>query len=59
LEGIDALIATRPENLVVGIAGSESEIDLWFDKSDRVWKFESNYQLTTNYIFSDEIMINE
>lgn len=59
LDGIDALIATHTANLVVGIAGSDSEIDLWFDKSDRVWKMDCQYELTTNYIFSNEIMINE
>ena len=59
LDGVDALIATHTNNLIVGIAGSDSEIDLWFDKSDRVWKMDCQYELTTNYLFPSEIMINE
>lgn len=57
----DVLICTPEENLYLGVDGeSDSEtVDLYFDKSDRTFKFVVEYAYCTNYCFSEFVYINE
>ena len=57
----DVLICTPEDNLYLGVDGeSDSEtVDLYFDKSDRTFKFVVEYAYCVNYAFSEFIYINE
>jgi hypothetical protein len=57
----DVILATPEDNLYLGVDGeSDSEtVDLYFDKSDRTFKFVIEYAYSTNYAFSEYVYINE
>ena len=57
----DVLLATPEDNLYLGVDGeSDSEtVDLYFDKSDRTFKFVVEYAYCVNYAFSEYVYINE
>lgn len=57
----DTILATFEENLYLGIDGeSDDEVcDLYFDKSDRTFKFVVEYAYCVNYAFSEFIYINQ
>ena len=56
----DVLLATPEDNLYLGVDGeSDSEsVDLYFDKSDRTFKFVVEYADAVNYAFSEYIILN-
>ena len=56
----DVILATPEENLYLGVDGeSDSEtVDLYFDKSDRTFKFVVEYAYCVNYAFSEYIILN-
>ena len=56
----DVILATPEENLYLGVDGeSDSEsVDLYFDKSDRTFKFVVEYAYAVNYAFSEYIILN-
>lgn len=56
----DVILATPEDNLYLGVDGeSDSEsVDLYFDKSDRTFKFCIEYAYCTNYAFSEYIILN-
>ena len=57
----DVLLATPEDNLYLGVDGeSDSEsVDLYFDKSDRTFKFVVEYAYAVQYAFSEFLYINE
>jgi len=57
----DVIVATPEDNLYLGVDGeSDSEtVDLYFDKSDRTFKFVVEYAYCTNYCFSEFVYLNE
>lgn len=57
----DTIIATPTSNLFLGVdAESDSEVvDLYFDKSDRTFKFVVEYAYCVNYAFSEFVYISE
>lgn len=57
----DVIVATPEENLYLGVdAESDSEVvDLYFDKSDRTFKFVIEYAYAVQYAFSEYIYLNE
>ena len=57
----DVLLATPEDNLYLGVDGeSDSEtVDLYFDKSDRTFKFVVEYAYCVNYAFSEFVYINQ
>lgn len=57
----DVILATPEDNLYLGVDGeSDDEVcDLYFDKSDRTFKFVVEYAYCVNYAFSEFIYINE
>lgn len=57
----DVLLATTEENLYLGVDGeSDSEtVDLYFDKSDRTFKFVVEYAYCVNYCFSEYVILNQ
>lgn len=56
----DVILATPEDNLYLGVDGeSDSEsVDLYFDKSDRTFKFVVEYAYCTNYAFSEYVILN-
>ena len=56
----DVLLATPEDNLYLGVDGeSDSEsVDLYFDKSDRTFKFCIEYAYAVNYAFSEFVILN-
>ena len=56
----DVLLATPEDNLYLGVDGeSDSEsVDLYFDKSDRTFKFVVEYAYAVNYAFSEFVILN-
>ena len=57
----DVILATPEDNLYLGVDGeSDSEtVDLYFDKSDRTFKFVVEYAYCCNYAFSEFVYINQ
>ena len=57
----DTILATFEENLYLGVDGeSDSEtVDLYFDKSDRTFKFVVEYAYAVNYCFSEYVILNQ
>ena len=57
----DVLVCTPEDNLYLGVDGeSDSEtVDLYFDKSDRTFKFVVEYAYAVQYAFSEFVYINE
>ena len=57
----DVIVATPESNLYLGVdAESDSEIvDVYFDKSDRTFKFVVEYAYCVNYAFSEFVYLNE
>lgn len=57
----DVILATPEDNLYLGVDGeSDSEtVDLYFDKSDRTFKFVVEYAYCCNYSFSEFVYINQ
>jgi hypothetical protein len=57
----DVIIATPIENLYLGVdAQNDTDtIDMYFDKSSRTFKMVIEYSYSTNYAFSEYILINE
>ena len=57
----DVILATPEDNLYLGVDGeSDSEtVDLYFDKSDRTFKFVVEYAYAVNYCFSEFVYLNE
>ena len=57
----DVILATPEDNLYLGVDGeSDSEtVDLYFDKSDRTFKFVVEYAYCTNYAFSEFVILNQ
>ena len=57
----DVILATPEDNLYLGVDGeSDSEtVDLYFDKSDRTFKFCIEYSYCTNYCFSEFVILNQ
>ena len=57
----DVLVCTPEDNLYLGVDGeSDGEtVDLYFDKSDRTFKFVVEYAYCVNYAFSEFVYINE
>lgn len=56
----DVILATPEDNLYLGVDGeSDSEtVDVYFDKSDRTFKFVVEYAYCVNYAFSEYIILN-
>lgn len=56
----DVLVCTPEDNLYLGVDGeSDSEsVDLYFDKSDRTFKFVVEYAYAVNYAFSEYVILN-
>ena len=56
----DVLVCTPEDNLYLGVDGeSDSEsVDLYFDKSDRTFKFVVEYAYAVNYAFSEFVILN-
>lgn len=56
----DVLVCTPEDNLYLGVDGeSDSEsVDLYFDKSDRTFKFVVEYAYCVNYAFSEYVILN-
>lgn len=57
----DTIIATPEDNLYLGVDGESDDeiVDLYFDKSDRTFKFVVEYAYCVNYAFSEFVYINE
>lgn len=57
----DVILATPEDNLYLGVDGeSDSEtVDLYFDKSDRTFKFCIEYAYCVNYAFSEYVILNQ
>lgn len=57
----DVILATPEDNLYLGVDGeSDSEtVDLYFDKSDRTFKFVVEYAYAVNYAFSEYVILNQ
>lgn len=57
----DVLLATPEDNLYLGVDGeSDSEtVDLYFDKSDRTFKFVVEYAYAVQYAFSEYVILNQ
>ena len=57
----DVLVCTPEDNLYLGVDGeSDGEtVDLYFDKSDRTFKFVVEYAYAVQYAFSEFVYINE
>lgn len=57
----DVILATPEDNLYLGVDGeSDSEtVDLYFDKSDRTFKFVVEYAYCVNYAFSEYVILNQ
>ena len=57
----DVILATPEENLYLGVDGeSDDEVcDLYFDKSDRTFKFVVEYAYCVNYAFSEFVILNQ
>ena len=57
----DVILATPEDNLYLGVDGeSDSEsVDLYFDKSDRTFKFCIEYAYAVNYAFSEFVILNQ
>ena len=57
----DVILATPEDNLYLGVDGeSDSEtVDLYFDKSDRTFKFVVEYAYCVNYAFSEFVILNQ
>ena len=57
----DVILATPEDNLYLGVDGeSDSEtVDLYFDKSDRTFKFVVEYAYCVNYCFSEFVILNQ
>ena len=57
----DVLICTPEDNLYLGVDGESDDetVDLYFDKSDRTFKFVVEYAYCVNYAFSEFVYINE
>ena len=56
----DVILATPEDNLYLGVDGeSDSEsVDLYFDKSDRTFKFVVEYAYAVQYAFSEYVILN-
>lgn len=56
----DVIVATPEDNLYLGVdAESDSEVvDVYFDKSDRTFKFVVEYAYCVNYAFSEFVYLN-
>ena len=56
----DVILATPEDNLYLGVDGeTDSEtVDLYFDKSDRTFKFIVEYAYCVNYCFSEFVILN-
>ena len=57
----DVILATPEDNLYLGVDGeTDSEtVDLYFDKSDRTFKFVVEYAYCVNYCFSEFVILNQ
>lgn len=57
----DVIIATPIENLYLGVdaVNDTDTVDMYFDKSDRTFKMVIEYAYSTNYAYSEYILINE
>ena len=57
----DVILATPEDNLYLGVDGeTDSEtVDLYFDKSDRTFKFIVEYAYCVNYCFSEFVILNQ
>ena len=57
----DVLVCTPEDNLYLGVDGeSDSEtVDLYFDKSDRTFKFVVEYAYAVQYCFSEYVILNQ
>lgn len=57
----DTILATPEDNLYLGVDGESDDemVDLYFDKSDRTFKFVVEYAYCVNYAFSEYVYINE
>lgn len=56
----DVIIATPESNLYLGVdaEGDDEIVDLYFDKSDRTFKFVVEYAYCVNYAFSEFVYLN-
>ena len=57
----DVILATPEDNLYLGVDGESDDetVDLYFDKSDRTFKFVVEYAYCVNYCFSEYIILNQ
>ena len=57
----DVLLATTEDNLYLGVDGESDDetVDLYFDKSDRTFKFVVEYAYAVNYCFSEFVILNQ
>lgn len=57
----DVIVCTPEENLYLGVdgEGDTEVVDLYFDKSDRTFKFVIEYAYCVQYAFSEFVYLNE
>ena len=61
LEGKDVIMAVKFDELYygVGLEGDAEDIDMFYSRDDRNFKFVANFVVATNYAFSENVWINE
>lgn len=60
LEGLDVIIATPLDNLYYGVdlENDNETVDMWFDKSDRLFKLAIEFVVATQYAIPEYIYVN-
>lgn len=61
LEGKDTILAVNFDELYLGVdgEGDVDDVDFYFDKSDRNFKYVCEFAIAVQYVFPEHIFINE
>lgn len=61
LEGKDTILAVNFDELYLGVdgEGDVDDVDFYFDKSDRNFKYVCEFALAVQYVFPEHIFVNE
>lgn len=61
LEGVDTILAVNFDELYLGVdgEGDVDDVDFYFDKSDRNFKYVCEFALAVQYVFPEHIFVNE
>lgn len=61
LEGVDTIMGVIFDELYYGVdlEGDSEDVDFFYDKSDRNFKYVCNFVIATQYAFPEHIFINE